>query len=38
MALNSVPARGSEGLQGDLNRFLWSQQVLMVHREFVGQG
>jgi superfamily II DNA helicase RecQ len=38
MAFFSIPARGDNGLQEDLNRFLRSHRVLTVHREFVPRG
>jgi hypothetical protein len=38
MAFYSIPARGDNGLQEDLNRFLRSRRVLTVHRAFVSQG
>jgi len=38
MSFFAIPARGDNGLQEELNRFLRSHRVLTVHREFVAQG
>ena len=34
----TIPLKSSEGVETELNRFLRSERILTVHREFVSQG